>query len=182
MSNDSVSLSNFITRLKDKVLSFNFLKVVFIVVLGIVLLYVVSNVYVSNDDNVDILTNNTDNKKVSYPKYLSTIEYASYLEDKLEGLFGNMYGVSNKKAMVSLSGSSTFNYATSSSNNGGKDNIIFVEFGSEKYPLVLSEIMPKVDSVTIVCAGLTDAIKVDIVRSVATMFQLSCDRVYVLKG
>ena len=56
MSDDSVSLSNFITRLKDKVLSFNFLKVVFIVVLGIVLLYVVSNVYVSNDDNVNALT------------------------------------------------------------------------------------------------------------------------------
>ncbi|MBO7219419.1 MAG: hypothetical protein J6V40_05550 [Clostridia bacterium] len=182
MSDDNVSLSNFIARLKDKVLSFNFLKVVFIVVLGIVLLYVVSNVYVSSDDNVNALTSNTDNKNVSYPKYLSTIEYASYLEDKLEILFSNMQGVGSVSAMVSLDGSSTFNYATTSSNNASSNNIIFVESGGEKYPLVLSEYLPNVASVTLVCMGLTDEIKVDIIRSVSTMFQLSTDCVYVLKG
>ena len=173
-------LKNIFEKLKDKTTSFAFLKGLFIVFLGVVVIYVVSNLSYSHQSNNLVSTSSSSNYE--YGKYLSTIEYASYLEDKLEGLFGNMYGVSKINAMVSLSGSSTFNYATSSSNNGGKDNIIFVEFGSEKYPLVLSEIMPKVDSVTIVCAGLTDAIKVDIVRSVATMFQLSCDRVYVLKG
>ena len=178
----SLSLLNFITRLKDKVLSFNFLKVVFIVVLGVVLLYVVSNVYVSNDDNVDDLISNTDNKKVSFPKYLSTIEYDSYLEDKLEILFSNMQGVGRVSAMVSLDGSSTFNYATTSSNNASSNNIIFVESGGEKYPLVLSEHLPNVASVTLVCVGLTDEVKVDIIRSVSTMFQLSTDCVYVLKG
>ena len=179
---DGVELSNYIARLKDKVLSFNFLKVIFIAVLGIVLLYVVSNVFVTSDNGVDSVISNNDNTKVSYSKYLSTIEYASYLEDKLETLFSNMQGIGNVSAMVSLDGSSTFNYATTSSNSGSSNNIIFVESGGEKYPLVLSEVLPNVASVTLVCKGLTDEVKVDIIYSVSAMFQLSTDCVYILKG
>ena len=66
--------------------------------------------------------------------------------------------------------------------NASSNNIIFVESGGEKYPLVLSEDLPNVASVTLVCMGLTDEVKVDIIRSVSTMFQLSTDCVYVLKG
>ena len=93
-----------------------------------------------------------------------------------------MQGVGKVSAMVSLEGSSTFNYATTSSNNGSSNNIIFVESGGEKYPLVLSETLPSVASVTLVCFGLTDMVKVDIIRSVSAMFQLPTDQVYVLKG
>ena len=114
--------------------------------------------------------------------HLTTIEYAKYLENKIVSLYSNMGSIGKVTAMVSLSGSSTFNYQTSGSISGDNDNIIFVESGNEKYPLVVSEVLPKVSSVTIVCKGLTDAMRVDIIRSVSTMFELSTDKVYVLKG
>ena len=179
-NNKAVSIIN---KIKDKIFTFSFLKIVFIGVLGLVLIYVIMSLdnssFINNDDVINIDTNvNNDTSD----KYLKTIEYAKYLENKIVSLYSNMGSIGKVTAMVSLSGSSTFNYQTSGSISGDNDNIIFVESGNEKYPLVVSEVLPKVSSVTIVCKGLTDAMRVDIIRSVSTMFELSTDKVYVLKG
>ena len=179
-NNKAVSIIN---KIKDKIFTFSFLKIVFIGVLGLVLIYVImsldNSLFINNDDVINIDTNvNNDTSD----KYLTTIEYAKYLENKIVSLYSNMGSIGKVTAMVSLSGSSTFNYQTNGSISGDNDNIIFVESGNEKYPLVVSEVLPKVSSVTIVCKGLTDAIRVDIIRSVSTMFELSTDKVYVLKG
>lgn len=148
--------------------------------LAVVVIYVVVSLSSDREDKETIVIETNNASTTS--KYMSTTEYAGYIEDKIVSLVSNIEGIGKVAAMVSLYGSSTFNYMIDSSISHGSDNIIFVESGGERYPLVVSESLPKVTGVVIVCQGLTSTTKVDIVRSVSSMFELSTDKVYVLKG
>ena len=106
-------------------------------------------------------------------RYMTTLEYSKMLEDRLENLISSMSGVDSVSVMVSLDGTTSYEYMVAN----GK-----MVYDDSSHPVVLDEYLPNVSSVTIVVGGLTVDSKVSITRAVSKLFDLSTEDVYVLQG
>jgi stage III sporulation protein AG len=143
------------------------------------------------------LTSNDENDKkietISKYDYLSTMEYCSSLEEKLEKVLSQIKGAGEVSVMLSVDGSPEIVYAVdsdskiSSNSNGStttsSSSPIIVQSGSKSEPLILTENLPIVKGVIVVSSGASDiGIKLDIINAVSTLLDLSTEKISVLKG
>lgn len=125
--------------------------------------------------------------------YKSTMDYCGELERKLESVLSQVKGVGQVRVMISLDGSPELVYAMDSdtkvSNNSNGSTTtsssipMLIQKNGSSTPLILTEILPKVKGVIVVSSGASDvSIKLDILKSVSTLLDISTDKINVLKG
>lgn len=159
------------------------LLVVLIVMLVAIILYIGIN----DNDKVVVSSNTTDDG------YLSTLEYCERLEEKLEGIISQIDGAGNVKVMVSVSGSPEIIYVsdtdnkTSTTTNGSTTTTtsspIIIGSGSNSSGIIKTETLPDVKGVIVVSSGADKvSIKLDILKAVATLLDISTEKITILKG
>lgn len=125
--------------------------------------------------------------------YQTTLEYCAELESKLEKVLSQINGAGQVKVMLTVDGSPEIKYAsntdtkTSSSSNGttttSSSTPIIVNGTDSSNPLILTETLPVVKGVVIVASGASQInIKLDILKAVSTLLDISTDKISVLKG
>lgn len=137
---------------------------------------------------------NTSGTKESNSGYLTTLEYCSRLETRLEGVLSKIDGAGQIKVMITVDGSPELVYAsdtdskTSSSNSGtvtstNSSSPIIVSKGGGSDALVRTENLPSVKGVIVVSSGAGNVgVKLDILSAVSKLLDISTDRISVLKG
>ena len=153
----------------DRLFSKSVFKIVIVGFVALVIVYYVLGVFdtgVDGDVSSSVATS-------TQSRYMTTLEYSQMLERRLENLISAMSGVDSVSVMVSLDGTTSYEYMVAN----GK-----MIYGDGSHPVVLDEYLPKVSSVTIVVGGLTVESKVSITRAVSKLFDLSTEDVYVLQG
>lgn len=125
----------------------------------------------------------------------SSDEYVVALENKLKSLISNINGAGDAKVMITLetNGKSVYANSEKSSSNSNKDKdgseqssqslekeVTVIESGGSDEPLIISEIMPEIKGVVIVCKGAADPlIREKIVMAVRTALSVSAADVFV---
>jgi len=139
-------------------------------------------------------TDNNDTRKetsvVTSSGYTNTLEYCAKLENKLQNVLSNINGAGQVKVMITVDGSPELVYAKDtdekiSSNSSGtttssnSSSPIIVNSNA----LILTENLPAVKGVIVVSSGANNVgVKLDILNAVATLLDISIDKVSVLKG
>ena len=170
-----------------KMLSGKSLKIIALsivcIIIFLIFLGIGNNSEVSNSNNV------TTNKY----EYITTMEYCTELENKLEKVLSQIKGAGSIGVMITVQGSPELVYAVdsdtkvSTNNNGStttnSSSPIIVQTSSGSTPLILTENLPLVKGVIVVSSGASDiGIKLDIINAVSTLLDISTDKISVLKG
>jgi len=126
--------------------------------------------------------------------YVSSLKYATEMEDKLCKVIGNLKGVGNVSVIVRVDDSSeliiakTVEEQNSSTNSNEKTvtiastPIIVTENGESK-PIILSESLPKILGVLVVASGADDVgVKLNIVRAIETITDIPSENIQVFAG
>ena len=159
------------------------LLVVLIVMLVAIILYIGIN----DNDNVVVSSSAPDDG------YLSTLEYCEKLEEKLEEIISQIDGAGDVKVMVSVSGSPEIIYVsdtdnkTSTTTNGSTTTTtsspIIIGSGANSSGIIKTETLPDVKGVIVVSSGADKvSIKLDILNAVATLLDISTEKITILKG
>lgn len=129
--------------------------------------------------------------------YTSSLEYARSLERKVEELLSKIKGAKDAKVMVRLEGSLELILAekidekNNSTTNGSSTNSyittvtepIILTSGNISTPLVLTEKLPEVKGVVVVCKGAHDVmVKMDIINAVRILFGIPNGSIEVFAG
>ena len=168
-SDNEVSTTTSMRIFFDKMFSKPVFKIVVIGLIGVVVLYYILGLF---DTGVSVQST-SDGTITTDLRCMTTLEYSQRLEGRLENLISYMSGVGRVSVMVSLDGTTSYEYMTTN----GK---VVYDDGSQ--PVILDEYLPKVSSVTIVVEGLTADSKVNITMAVSALFDLSTDDIYILQG
>ena len=126
-------------------------------------------------------------------EYITTMEYCTELENKLEDVLSQIKGAGSVGVMISVEGSPELIYAVdsdtkvSTNSNGStttsSSSPIIVQTSGGSTPLILTENLPLVNGVIVVSSGASDiGIKLDIINAVSTLLDISTDKISVLKG
>ena len=162
------------------------LKIVILIIIFIVGLILLMKMTKTSSTSLTANNNNSSN-------YITSLEYSNIIESKLENVLSQIKGAGNVKVMVTLEGSPELVYAmdsnekVSNSQNGStttsSSSPILVDSKGSSSPLILTEKLPKVKGVIVVSTGASDiGIKLDILKSVSTLLDISTDKINVLKG
>ena len=173
---------SFIKLLSGKSLKIIILSIVSIVAI-ILFLGIGDNSRISNNVSTDI----------SKYEYISTMEYCTELEKKLENVLSLIQGAGQVGVMISVEGSPELIYAVdsdtkvSTNSNGStttnSSSPIIVQTSGGSTPLILTENLPLVKGVIVVSSGASDiGIKLDIINAVSTLLDISTEKISVLKG
>ena len=116
-------------------------------------------------------------------------EYVSALEDKTEGLISSINGAGRCSVMITLkvSNESVFakNNNENSSNGSFSESGEYVLYNGEngEEPLLIKEYFPEIQGVAIVCEGADNSfVREEIIKAVASLFDISVSKISVLKG
>lgn len=145
--------------------------------------------YLGINDNKKVV----ESSKTNDDGYLSTLEYCERLEEKLERIISQIDGAGTVKVMVSVSGSPEIIYVsdmdnkTSTTTNGSTTTTtsspIIIGSGSNSSGIIKTETLPDVKGVIVVSSGANQVgIKLDILKAVATLLDISTDKITILKG
>ena len=130
----------------------------------------------------------------SLGNYLTTMEYCSELESKLESVLSCIDGAGQVSVMITVDGSPELVYATDSdekltTNSSGSttssnsSSPILVNVNGGTNALILTENLPAVKGVIVVSSGAGNvAVKLNILNAVSKLLDVSTDKVSVLKG
>ena len=127
--------------------------------------------------------------------FTSSTAYAKEMESKLCGVIQNIKGVGNVKVMISVASGGEIIIANSVeeksivSSDGESKNvttvktpIIVTDNGTSK-PIILMEILPKIQGVIVVASGAEDVnIKLNIISAVETITEISSKNIQVFAG
>lgn len=163
------------------------LKIIILVIIFIIALILFMGV--GNKSNESKLQTTNSN---AY-EYISTVNYCSQLETKLEKVLSQIKGAGQVSVMVSVDGSPELIYAldsdtkVSNTSNGStttsSSTPIIIQTNGSSNPLILSESLPEVKGVIVVSSGANDiAIKLDILNAISTLLDISTEKISVLKG
>ncbi len=158
-----------------------------LVVLVVMLVAIILYIGINDNDKVVVSSSATDDG------YLSTLEYCERLEEKLEGIISQIDGAGNVKVMVSVSGSPEIIYVsdtdnkTSTTTNGSTTTTtsspIIIGSGTNSSGIIKTETLPDVKGVIVVSSGANKVgIKLDILKAVATLLDISTEKITILKG
>lgn len=138
----------------------------------------------------------SNDKKVNY-NYTTSLEYAKSIESKLENLLSKIKGAKDANVMVFLEGSLELIIAEkvdekkNTTSNGTSSNSyvttvtepIILTNGNTSMPLVITEKLPTIKGIVIVCKGASDVmVKMDIINAVRTLFDLPYGSIEVFAG
>lgn len=123
---------------------------------------------------------------------LTTAEYTQYLEEKLEGMVESIAGAGKCRVMVTLENGVEYIYATEDKNDQNyrqdgsavdrRENTAQKAIVVDDRGLLVTEILPTVQGVVVVCEGGSDEqVKKQVSAAVATVLQISEKRVCVLQ-
>lgn len=123
---------------------------------------------------------------------LTTAEYTQYLENKLETIVENIAGAGQCRVMVTLENGVEYIYATEDKNDQNyrqdgsavdrRENTAQKVIVVDDRGLLVTEILPTVQGVVVVCEGGSDEeVKKQVSAAVATVLQISEKRICVLK-
>lgn len=143
--------------------------------------------------NFKMGTNSTEKTSVSssFSTYFSTTDYLKQTEEKLKNVLSRIEGAGNIEVMLSAETSGEIVYAkntheettTDKNSNTVKtvtESIVFINVDGEEKPLILSEILPKINGVVIVAKGASDInVKLNITIATQTLLGLSGDKINV---
>ena len=175
---------------KNKIIKiFNKKTLKIIMIVFLLLIFVLLYINLSNK------TFRTDSHNVenTSSNYLNTLEYSKEIERKLEALISQIDGAGKVSVMVSLDGSPELIYvydeeSKTSSNSSGttttsSSSPIIINKDNGDSALILKEKLPAVKGVIVVSSGANNiSIKLDILRAVSTLLDITTDKISVLKG
>lgn len=135
----------------------------------------------------------TSNATVSDKSYITTLEYCKLLEEKLEAVISQIDGAGKVKVMLTVEGSPELIYVsdtdtkTSTTTNGTTSTTtsspIIVGGSANSSGLITTEKLPSVKGVIVVASGAGEiGTKLNILNAIATLLDLSTDKITVLKG
>ena len=127
--------------------------------------------------------------------FTSSSVYAKEMEEKLTRVITNLEGVNSVSVMVSVASGSEIVIANSIeeekiySSSGESENvttiktpIIVTQNGTSK-PIILMEVLPKIEGVVVVAGGANDVkVKLNIYRVVQAMVDISSENIQVFAG
>jgi len=171
-------------------------KIKFFLIIAVIVVFVI--VINSFDSKEEIATSTMVDSsfKSNDGYYVSSLNYCSALENKLEMVLSNMGGLGKVEVMVSLESSLELVLASSiqekmgASQSGVADfntievsSPIIIESNGVEKPLVIKEILPKVKGVLIVCSQMQNQIKkIEIVQAVQSLLGIAVSNIQVLSN
>ncbi len=165
------------------------IKILVLVIILCVMLVLYFNISFTDKSSVN-------DKNINY-NYTTSLEYAKSLEGKLENLLSKIKGAKDAKVMVFLEGSLELILAEkvdekkNTTSNGTSSNSyvttvtepIILTNGNTSVPLVITEKLPTVKGIVIVCKGASNVmVKMDIINAVRTLFNLPFGSIEVFAG
>jgi len=135
----------------------------------------------------------TESSSMGEVAFTSSSEYAKQLEDKLALTIGGLKGVKDVRVLVSVSSGGEVvianNVEEKTVENGEGKNvtvvktpIIVTENGTSK-PIVLMEVLPKINGVLIVATGAEDVnVKLNIFKAVEAVINIPSENIQVFAG
>lgn len=135
----------------------------------------------------------TANASMGEVAFTSSSEYAKRLEDKLALTIGGLKGVKDVRVLVSVSSGGEVvianNVEEKTVENGDGKNvtvvktpIIVTENGTSK-PIILMEVLPKINGVLIVATGAEDVnVKLNIFKAVEAVINIPSENIQVFAG
>lgn len=175
---------------KNKIIKiFNKKTLKIIMIVFLLLIFVLLYINLSNKT----FRTDSDNVENTSSNYLNTLEYSKEIERKLEALISQIDGAGKVSVMVSLDGSPELIYvydeeSKTSSNSSGttttsSSSPIIINKDNGDSALILKEKLPAVKGVIVVSSGANNiSIKLDILRAVSTLLDITTDKISVLKG
>ena len=123
--------------------------------------------------------------------YISNIEYAKMMEDKLKNLIGKIDGITDVEIMVSVSGGQVIiasNDETKTTNNTkGEETTtvsaspVMIQQNGDNNPLVIGEISPEIKGVVVVSKCAKDVkIKLSIINVIQTLLDVDESKIVIL--
>ncbi len=149
-------------------------KIIFLLgIAGILLIYLSS--FLGNDDNSTTVSGGD-----------ITYEYCAQLEEKVEALVKGICGSKRVSVVVTLDSGKQYVYAdegrtqTTENGNDREQSYIIIEAADgEEGGLLVTEYMPTVRGVAVVCDGLTPQLEESICKAIAAALDISSKKIYV---
>lgn len=121
----------------------------------------------------------TSEASKDFPK--AETEYAAQLEKQLEAVISQIEGAGKTRVMVTVKSTVSYEYATDDSYSESKHESEIVIIGSDE-ALIKRIDNPEVAGVLVICDGGDSAvIKEKILKAVATVLDISSNKVYITK-
>lgn len=126
--------------------------------------------------------------------YSSSLDYIKNTEERLEKVLGSLDGVKNINVMITLESGPEIIIATNTEEekifeDGKEKNItvvktpIIVTENGENKPIILMEILPKINGVIVVADGAEDVkTKLDILTAIQALISISSEKIQVFAG
>lgn len=140
-------------------------------------------------------TNANSGTSTSDITFSSSYDYIKNTEARLEKVLGSLEGVKKVKVMVTLESGPEIIIATNTEEetkileNGKEKNVtiirtpIIVNENGENKPIILMEILPKINGVLVVANGAEDVrTKLNIYTAIQTLISISSDKIQVFAG
>ncbi len=115
-------------------------------------------------------------------------EYTQRLESSLEQMICMLDGVKNCGVMITLSSSYSYLYASdqkttqTSDTHAAEKTVILRTQDGDEYPIVISEILPKVAGIAVVCTGGSEKTVNDIKYILSALFMIDESGIFVTCG
>ena len=150
--------------------------------IAIVLALLVCSFYFFNSENKSDTKNNISTENSS-----STMEYVTYLENKLGNVLSKISGVGSVNVIITLESGFSYEYATDTETksvaSGGTETTITTEtviLVSNK-PVVMKEIYPTIKGVVVVAKGAENfSVKMNILSAVETVLEIDRTSITIL--
>ena len=121
--------------------------------------------------------------------YISTAEYENNIENKLKFLISKIKGAGNVQVMVTIDSSASVVLAsndetkTSNGTTTVSANPIILQQNGQNYPIVISEVLPKIKGVVVVSSGASNtAVRLNILKAVQILLNLNDSQINILVG
>ena len=123
--------------------------------------------------------------------YISNIEYAKMMEDKLKNLIGKIDGITDVEIMVSVSGGQVIiasnDETKTTKNTKGEETTtvsaspVIIQQNGDNNPLVIGEISPEIKGVVVVSKCAKDVkIKLSIINVIQTLLDVDESKIVIL--
>ena len=111
----------------------------------------------------------------------TTEDYERTLEERLANQIRHLHGVSDVHVVVILESGSEYIYAQDgeTSDNRRSREYVTIGSGSGESPILIRENAPKVGGVAVTVGNPSDALKLEIIRMICSLFDIPSNRVYV---
>lgn len=189
---------NTLTNLLDKIPFLKKLKnvkhigiIICIIFISLLLLIYFSGTSTKNTSN----TKDNIDTSTTEITYTSSLTYIQNTEERLESVLGSLDGVKSVKVMITLESgpeiviAKTTEEETKILENGKEKNItiistpIIVSENGENKPIILMEILPKINGVIVVADGAENVkTKLNIYTAIQTLISISSDKIQVFAG